>query len=227
MAKKTTAKPEKEKKPRARTNQPVPPEITEARERRAYELRVVDGVKLYEITTILNVEFPAYPLKSDHEAVRKMVKRVQNEYAKRDKERTDAILAESSAVIDWVRREAKQAFEVSKLPIKTATQREQKVVEQKAKTQAGDATFLKRINETVEIKSKLFGVMAPKKHEVTGKDGAPLVVPPFDLIKMREYISDDDLDVLQKAAKVVERAKRDYDAALDTTDRSREAESKP
>lgn len=210
-----------------RRNQPVPPDITEARERRAYELRVIDGMKLDEITTQLNIEFPAYPLKSDHEGVRKMIIRVQGEYAKRDKDKIDSVLAESSAVLDWVRKESMEAFRNSKNAEKVGAQREQQLIEQKAKTQTGDAMYLKRITETVELKTKIFGAMAPKKHEVTGKDGKPLGVPSLDMNQLKEYLTNDDLEILQKAAEVIERAQRAYDVAIEKRDRSRETEAQP
>ena len=206
-----TAKPkdkkgkEKEDKPARLHHQPVPPDITEARERMAYELRVVRGMKLNEITDELNKTFPAYPLKSDHEAVRKMIKRVQEQYAKRDKQKIEEVLAESAASIDWVRTQAIEAFEASKQIEKVVTQREQKPIEQKAKTQTGDAMYLKRILEAADLKAKLFGVAAPKKHELMGKDGAPLVpAGPIDLSKLG--LSNEQLDILEQAATIIEKA---------------------
>lgn len=182
----------KEKR-RKQFHPPIPPEISEERERMAYELRIIKGKKLSEITTELNKEFPAYPLKSDREAVRKMIMRVQDEYAKRDKERTDAILAESAATLDWVRNQSIAA-------IGTGTQPDKPI-------------YLKRVIETVEAKSKLFGVMAPKKHEVTGKDGAPLGTPIFDMAKLGKHLSNDDLTALQQAAAIIERAQHAHDLA--------------
>lgn len=194
----------KEAKPK-RHHQPVPLDIVEARERMAYELRVVRGLKLNEITEELNKLFPAYPLKSDHEAVRRMIERVQGKYAARDMQKVEEVLAESSAAIDWVRTQAVDAFLESKLIEKVITQREQKPIEQKAKTQTGDAMYLKRILEAADLKAKLFGVVAPKKHELTGKDGAPLMpTEPLDLSKLG--LSDDQLEIIEQAASIIEEA---------------------
>jgi len=204
--KKTQAAPKPAKKHR-RVAPPVPPEISEERERMAYEMRIIRGKKLADITKELNEMFPAYPLKSDHEAVRKMIRRVQDEYAKRDKERTDAILAESAATLDWVRNQSIAAIEIT--------------------TQPDKPIYLKRVIETVEAKSKLFGVMAPKKHELTGKDGAPLGLPPVDLKALKGYLSDGDLDILQKAAEILERAQRDLATAVEAGHRSGETEPQP
>ena len=172
----------------------------------AYELRIIHGKKLAEITADLNKAFPAYPLKSDHEAVRKMIRRVQDDYAKRDKDRTDAVLAESSAWLDWVRNQSIASIQLA--------------------TQPDKPIYLKRVIETTEAKSKLFGVMAPKKHELTGKDGAPLGAAAIDLKALKGYLTDGDLDLLQKAAEVIERAQRDLATALEAGDRSGEAEPK-
>lgn len=151
----------KEKKPKRR-NQPVPPEITEARERRAYHLRIVEGRKLDEITKILNEEYPAYPLKSDHEGVRKMIIRVQAGYAQRDKERTDAILAETSATLDFAREQAIKGWYDS----------------QKEKNGAkADPRYLGEIRQTAVDKAKLFGVIAPIKTDITS-GGEPLSKKP-------------------------------------------------
>lgn len=181
----------KEKR-RKQKHPPIPPEISEERERMAYELRIIQGKKLQEITTELNKVFPAYPLKSDHEAVRKMIMRVQEDYAKRDKERTDAILAESSATLDWVRSQSIAA--IGAMP-------------------QDKPIYLKRVIETVEAKSKLFGVMAPKKHEVTGKDGAPLGSTVLDIATLGKYLSDGDLNILQQAAAIIERAQHAHGLA--------------
>ena len=190
-------KPLKEK-PKRKPRPPIPPEISEERERKAYELRIIEGKKLYEITAELNKIFPAYPLKSDHEAVRKMIKRVQDDYAKRDKTRTDAVLAESSAILDWVREKSISAISST----------------DNAKESDNKPIYLKRVIETVEAKSKLFGVVAPKKHEVTGKDGAPLGSPVLDMAILGKYLSDGDLTILQRAAEIIERAQHDHDSAL-------------
>ncbi len=188
------AKEVSDKKTKRKPRPPIPPEISEERERKAYELRIIEGKKLYEITAELNKIFPAYPLKSDHEAVRKMIKRVQDDYAKRDKERTDAVLAESSAILDWVREKSISAIGSS--------------------ANDNKPIYLKRIIETVEAKSKLFGVVAPKKHEVTGKDGAPLGSPVLDMAILGKYLSDGELTILQRAAEIIERAQHDHDSAL-------------
>jgi len=60
---------------------PVPPQVSSARKWRAWELRVKNPHMTFrQITRILNEEFPAYPLKSDHEAVMKMVNEAEQEY---------------------------------------------------------------------------------------------------------------------------------------------------
>ena len=186
----------KEKK-RKRNNQPVPPEITEERERLAYELRIIQGKKLWEITKELNRQYPAYPVKSDQEAVRKMVLRVQDKYAARDKDKTDAVLAESSAMLDWVRNQS-----IAAIGTHGATNQPQ-----------DKPIYLKRVIETIDLKSKLFGVAAPKRHELTGKDGAPLGAPALDIATLGKYLSDGDLTILQQAAAIIERAQHAHNLA--------------
>ena len=68
--------------------------------------------------------------------------------------------------------------------------------------------FLKRITETVEVKSKIFGALAPSKHELTGKNGAPLVPSTLDFKKLAPFLSDDDLKTLDQAGQIIERAQR-------------------
>lgn len=64
-----------------------------------------------------------------------------------------------------------------------------------------------------------------ERHEHTGKDGAPLTPPAFDMKALGKYIANDDLDILQKAAEIIERAQRDLAAALEKGDRSGAADS--
>jgi len=59
----------------------VPPEVSSARKYKAWELRIKNPHMTFrEITKILNELFPAYPLKSEHQAVEKMIKEAEREY---------------------------------------------------------------------------------------------------------------------------------------------------
>lgn len=59
----------------------VPPEVSSARKYKAWELRIKNPHMTFrEITKVLNELFPAYPLKSDHQAVEKMIKEAEREY---------------------------------------------------------------------------------------------------------------------------------------------------
>jgi len=59
-----------------------------------------------------------------------------------------------------------------------------------------------------------------KKLEHSGPDGSPIQIglPSFDLTKLKEYLSDGDLEILQQAAEVIERAQRDHDLAVQKGD---------
>lgn len=197
--KKEAVKPTDEKKEK-RKNKIVPPEVTEARQRMAYHLRMVHVPKmnLYEITEELNKQFPAYPLKSDHEAVRKMIKRQQEVYAKQDKERVEEVLAETSAVLDFTRDEAIQAWLESKGMVKTVKKKTEQPVEQSMKQSAGDAKFLDVIKDSAINKAKLFGVVAPKKLELRSSILAnidPNKLPTTVLRKLAEAGNDIDAQV--------------------------------
>ena len=165
--------------------------------------------------------FPAYPLKSEHQAVEKMIKEAEKEYIEAHKVEVDAIKAESGAAMDWVRREAAEAWELSKDPIRIVKKVLEKPVEQSAKFAPGDPQYLKRVTEAVEVKAKVFGALAPKKHELTGKGGLPLMpTPAIDLKVLGRYMSSDDLDILHQAAEIIERAQRDHESAVESGDRS-------
>ena len=51
------------------------------------------------------------------------------------------------------------------------------------------------------------------KHEVTGKNGEPLM-PSVDMKALGKYLTDGDLEILHKAAAIIERAQRDLAAAV-------------
>jgi len=176
------------------------------------------GLTFRAITEALNELFPDYPLESDHQAVEKMIKEAEREYIETHKNKVDEIKAESGASLDWVRTEAVAAWQRSQDLLKIIKKKEDQTVEQIMKAEVGNAQFLKRITEVVEVKTKIFGAQAPKKHELTGKDGAPLV-PTFDLKALSKYLSDDDLNKISEAADILERAQREHDleAAAETT----------
>ena len=69
----------KRKPPRRRA---VPPEVSSARKYMAWELRVTNPRMTFkEITDYLNLKFPEYKLKSNHQAVEKMIKEAEKEFA--------------------------------------------------------------------------------------------------------------------------------------------------
>jgi len=71
---------------------PVPPEISSARKYKAWELRVKHPRMTFkEITKILNEMFPAYPLKSEHQAVEKMIKEAEREYIESHKNEVEEV----------------------------------------------------------------------------------------------------------------------------------------
>lgn len=171
------------------------------------------------ITAVLNEMFPDYPLKSEHQAVEKMIKEAEKEYTQTHKDKVDNVKAEAGVTLDWVRMEAASAWERSKDLLKVITKKENQTVEQILKSATGNAQYLRRITEAVEVKTKVFGALAPRKHELTGKDGAPLV-PSFDLKSLAKHISDGDLVKVYEAAEVLERAQRahDLEVAAENTD---------
>lgn len=208
---------DKRRKPYRRPS--VPPEISSARKYKAWELRVMNPHMTYAaITKALNELFLDYPLKSDHQAVEKMIKEAEKEYIDAHKNEVDSIKAEAGTTMDWVRREAADAWERSKDLLRVIKKREDQTVEQILKAETGNAQYLKRITESVEVKAKIFGALAPKKHEVTGKDGSPLGSPSIDLKSLGKYLSDGDLNIIQKAAEIIERAQHDLDSAVEEGD---------
>jgi phage terminase small subunit len=58
------------------------------------------------------------------------------------------------------------------------------------------------------------------RKEHSGPNGGPIPIgaPAFDMRKMKEYLTDGDLDILQKAAEVIERAQLAYDLAIQKGD---------
>jgi len=218
VTRKQTAPATQKKKPFRRP--PVPPEISSARKYAAYQMRIMNPRMTFAaITTELNEMFPEYPLKSDHQAVEKMIKEAEREYIDTHKSKVDEIKAEAGVALDWVREEAAAAWGRSQDLLKIIKKKEDQTVEQIMKAEVGNAQFLRRITEAVEVKTKVFGALAPKKHEVTGKDGAPLV-PTFNLKALSKYLSNDDLSKISEAADILERAQREHDleAAAKTGD---------
>lgn len=202
----------KKKPPRRRA---VPPEVSSARKYKAWEMRVMSPRMTYaEITRELNKLFPEYPLKSDHQAVEKMIKEAEKEFVAAQKDRVDEIKAEAAVALDWVAHEAARAWEKSRDQIVDLELGKDKAVIEKVVITAGNAQYLRRVTESVETKTKIFGAQAPKKHEVTGKDGKPLVPDAVDFKALGKYLSNDDLDTLHKAAAIIERAKRDLATAI-------------
>jgi hypothetical protein len=124
----------------------------------------------HQITQKLNEMFPEYPLKSDHQAVEKMIKQAEQEYIESHKAEVDRIKAEAAASLDFVRREAAEAWVTSQDLLKVIKKKQDQTVEQILKAQTGDAAFLKLIKESAIEKAKLFGAVAPSKHEVLGKN---------------------------------------------------------
>lgn len=205
---------------------PVPPEVSSARKYKAWEMRVINPRMTFrQITEALNKMFPEYPLESDHQGVEWMIKSAEKEYIEEHKDKVDEIKAESAITMDFVRAEAADAWEKSKDMLRTLKKREDQTVEQILKANAGNAQFLKTITEATVVKAKLYGAQAPKRHEHTGKDGAPLVPPAIDLKALGKYLTNDDLDILQQAADIIERAQRDHDIAVKKGNRSGEADS--
>lgn len=207
--------PPKEGKRRAPRRPAVPPEVSSARKYKAYQMRIMNPHMTYAaITKELNEMFPDYPLKSEHQAVEKMIKEAEKEYIEAHKSKVDEVKAEAGATLDWVRHEAAEAWQRSQDLMKIIKKKEDQTVEQILKAEIGNAQFLRRITETVEVKTKIFGAQAPRKHELTGKDGSPLVPPSIDLKALGKYLSDGDLKILQQAAEIIERAQRDLAAAV-------------
>lgn len=208
----------KVKQRRAPRRTVVPPEVSSARKYAAYQMRIMNPHMTFAaITRELNELFPDYPLKSEHQAVEKMIKEAEKEYIEQHKAKVDELKAEAGATLDWVRTEAAAAWQRSQDLLKIIKKKEDQTVEQIMKAEVGNAQFLRRITESVEVKTKIFGAQAPKKHEVTGRDGAPLV-PSVDLKALSKYLSDDDLNILDQAAEIIERAQRDLAAALEKRD---------
>jgi hypothetical protein len=165
----TTEKKEKQKQ--KETRPPVPLVISKMRKYAAWEMRVLNPNMTYSaITKKLNEMFPEYPLESDHQAVEKMIKQAEQEYIAAHQTEVDRIKAEAGASLDYVRREAADAWEKSQDLLKIIKKRENQTIEQIMKAQTGDSAYLKVIKDAAIEKAKLFGAVAPSKHEVVGKN---------------------------------------------------------
>lgn len=59
-----------------------------------------------------------------------------------------------------------------------------------------------------------------ERKEHSGPNGGPIPIstPAFDIRKLKEYLTDGDLEILQSAAEVMERAQRDHDLAVQKGD---------
>lgn len=164
MTKKTKSATEKKKH---RRRPPVPPEISAARKYAAWEMRVLNPRMTYaKITEKINEIFPDYPLKSEHQAVEKMIKQAEQEYIEAHKTEVEKIKAEAGAALDFVRREAVEAWETSQDLLRVIKKKDDQTVEQILKAQTGDSAYLKLIKESAIEKAKLFGAIAPKEHKV-------------------------------------------------------------
>ena len=165
-----TNKKRTKRKPRG----PVPAEVSSARKYLAWEMRVLDPRMTFaKITEKLNEMFPEYPLKSEHQAVEKMIKQAEEEYIEAHKVEVERIKAEAGASLDYVRRESVSAWETSQDLLRIIKKKDDQTVEQILKAQTGDSAFLKLIKESAIEKAKLFGAVAPKEHKVkhTGNVG--------------------------------------------------------
>lgn len=176
-------KPTDKKEKEGKVKQP-PPAVVEARENRAYFLHLVQGLTYREVTVVLNREFPAYPLKSDHQAVQKMVWRVVEANKKRDQDLIEEIRAESAARLDYATRKAVDAvesFSEGKGIEKTVKKKVDKPIEQTLKEIGVDSKLLNVISTNAMRKAELFGAVASKKLEHSGPNGGPIPVQPFDM----------------------------------------------
>ena len=152
----------KKKRPRGR----VPAEISAQRQRIAVEMRYIHGMTFTEITKKLNEMFPKYPLTSEHQAVEYMIKEAEKKYIEEHKAEVERIKAEAAMSLDFVRREAAEAWVTSQDLLKVIKKKQDQTVEQILKAQTGDAAFLKLIKESAIEKAKLFGAVAPTNHKV-------------------------------------------------------------
>lgn len=167
----STPPPEKQKKKQSSRRPPVPPEISSARKYAAWEMRVLNPRMTYaKITEKLNELFQDYPLKSEHQAVEKMIKQAEQEYIEAHRAEVERIKAEAGVSLDYVRREAADAWEKSQDLLKIIKKRDNQTIEQILKGTTGESQYLKLIKESAIEKAKLFGAVAPSKHEVVGKN---------------------------------------------------------
>ncbi len=170
MTKKKPAPPPEKKKRKPRPRK-IPAEVSSARKYAAWEMRVLNPRMTFaEITKRLNEMFPEYTLKSEHQAVEKMIKQAEQEYIEAHRSQVDKIKAETGASLDYVRREAADAWEKSQNLLRIIKKKEDQTVEQILKAQTGDSQYLKLIKDSAIEKAKLFGAIAPKKHEILGKN---------------------------------------------------------
>ncbi len=167
----------------------VPPQVSLERRLKAWELRTQQRMTLREITLELNKLFPKYALKSDHQAVAKMLEETEKEYQQGHAEKIETVKNELLALKDYVIRESRNAWERSKDPEKAVEKRGEQVTRQTAKDQDGDHRYLQTILAAVEDIERAFGLdKAPS---------APLLNLQIDFAKL----STDKIVALTKAIK--------------------------
>lgn len=148
----------KSQKNKRSKNKKAPPQVSLERRLKAWELRTQQRMTLREITVELNGLFPKYPLKSDHQAVAKMLEETEKEYREEHADRIESLKLELLALKNYVIREAVQAWERSKEPEKAIEKLGEKISKQTARDQDGDHRYLQAILAAVEDIEKSFGM---------------------------------------------------------------------
>lgn len=157
------------------------PEVTRARERRTWELRVTQFKTEQQIADILNI---------DVSTVCRMLKRLEVRLAGEFAERAARIKAEQTGQLQHIAQEAMQGWERSqqdaeiertvKTPQGTTT-----TVERRG--QAGDPRYLDQARGAMEDIRDIWGLESPKEQKITGDSDQPVIV------KVLRGVSMDDL----------------------------------
>lgn len=116
--------------------------------------------------------------------------------------------------LEWIRNEAKAAWERSKLDaeatkVSVGDEGGGKKVERVTKGQTGDPRYLAEIRATYEREAKLLGIDAPTKVAPTTPDGKK----PYSLaVDVVQALSDEELALMVEAARLQERLESSIEA---------------
>lgn len=117
----------------------------------------------------------------------------------------DRVKARQLKELEWIRCEAKAAWQESKKDAEatkvTIGDDGEKRVERATKGQCGNPAFLAEIRATLEREAKLLGIDQPTKHAMTTPDGKE-AAPGNIIVQQVQALSDEQLEIMVEAARI-------------------------